>query len=103
MATDALDLVRSYVAYPLRAQSRRARTFSLDESSYPYFVHHYNRAWRNERTVDLALDAAYSGVATTHSVTTASTRPNVTHHLRAVVTVVRGAACRSLHVSQSPW
>lgn len=55
VATDAVDLARSYVAYPLRAHRRRIRGFSLGGSSYPYFVHHYNRAWRNERTVELAL------------------------------------------------
>jgi hypothetical protein len=52
---EAADLGAAYLTYPLVKGPRSARSFTVGDRSLPYFVHHYNRAWRNERTVELAL------------------------------------------------
>lgn len=55
LAADLGDLLASYVRYPVVRKARAAKSFPIGGRSLPYFVHHYNRAWRNERSVELAL------------------------------------------------
>jgi hypothetical protein len=55
LAGDVGDLVTSYVRYPFVRKARAAERFPLGDRRIPYFIHHYNRAWRNERAVELAL------------------------------------------------
>ena len=43
------------VAAVLRA--RRRTPFQLDGRPYRYFIHHYNRTWNNERTVEVSVAA----------------------------------------------
>jgi hypothetical protein len=52
---DGVDLAWSMVSYPFVAEERSRRTFHFDGREYHYFVHHYNRAWKNERAVELAI------------------------------------------------
>jgi len=56
---DTVDLVSSYVTYPVRSRRFADRTFDLGGRPIHYVRHHYNRAWRNERTVELALAYDY--------------------------------------------
>lgn len=56
---DALDLATAYVSYPLTARKRGQRTFSVGARTYHYATDHYNRAWRNERAVELALGRSF--------------------------------------------
>lgn len=56
---DAFDLAASYVTYPVAARKRGLRTFSVGDREYRYASDHYNRAWRNERAVELALGRAF--------------------------------------------
>lgn len=55
LAADVGDLLTSYARYPIVRKGLSAKTFRIGDRSVPYFVHHYNRAWRNERSVELAL------------------------------------------------
>jgi hypothetical protein len=57
--SDAVDLVASYLTYPFVARKRAARTFTVGDRTYHYAADHYNRAWRNERAVELALGRAF--------------------------------------------
>ena len=52
---DAADLAAAYVTYPFVGRKRGERTFTVGERTYHYASDHYNRAWRNERAVELAL------------------------------------------------
>ncbi len=56
---DAADLGASYVSYPFLARKRGERTFTIGDRTYHYATDHYNRAWRNERAVELALGRAF--------------------------------------------
>lgn len=59
IAEEAFDVVKAYTSYPFARSKRAARSFRLGDRTVPYFVHHYNRAWRNERTVELSLALDY--------------------------------------------
>ena len=52
---DAAHFAWSYVVYPVRKRSFEGETFEFAGRQLPYFRHHYNRAWTNERSVELAL------------------------------------------------
>ncbi|MEY2452987.1 MAG: hypothetical protein QOD92_2561 [Acidimicrobiaceae bacterium] len=56
---DAVDLASAYVTYPFAARKRGQRTFSVGERTYHYATDHYNRGWRNERAVELALGRGF--------------------------------------------
>jgi len=56
---DAFDLASSYVTYPFAARKRGQRTFTVGTRPYHYATDHYNRAWRNERAVELALGRGF--------------------------------------------
>ena len=56
---DVVDLGASYVSYPFVAHKRGERTFVVGDRTYRYATDHYNRAWRNERAVELALGRAF--------------------------------------------
>lgn len=53
----------SYASYPFLRRAREAEPFSVFGRRIPYVRHHFNRAWRNERSVELAL--AYDFLAET--------------------------------------
>lgn len=56
---DVFDLASAYVTYPFLARKRGQRTFTVGDRSYHYATDHYNRAWRNERAVELALGRGF--------------------------------------------
>jgi hypothetical protein len=56
---DTVDLGVAYVSYPFLARKRGERTFSVGDRVYRYAADHYNRAWRNERAVELALGRSF--------------------------------------------
>ena len=55
LAGDALDLAVSYLTWPAAKRRQAGETFEIGGRRIEYFRHHYNRAWRNERSVELAL------------------------------------------------
>jgi hypothetical protein len=55
LVRDAFDLGAAYATYPFLARKRGRRMFTVGDRTYSYATDHYNRAWRNERTVELAL------------------------------------------------
>jgi hypothetical protein len=55
LAGDAADFAASYLTYPFLIGKRRGRTFDVGATAIAYATDHYNRAWRNERAVELAL------------------------------------------------
>lgn len=55
LAGEAADLVTAYATYPLARRRFAGETFGFQGRRIPYARHHYNRAWRNERSVELAL------------------------------------------------
>jgi hypothetical protein len=55
VAEETLDVGKAYLTYPFAKRSRAGRTLSIAGRDVPYMLHHYNRAWRNERTVELTL------------------------------------------------
>jgi hypothetical protein len=56
---DVVDLGAAYATYPFVAHKRGERTFVVGDRTYHYATDHYNRAWRNERAVELALGRAF--------------------------------------------
>jgi hypothetical protein len=59
LAGDTVDFVSSYVMYPVRSRRVGERTFEIGGRQLHYVSHYYNRAWRNERSVELALAFDY--------------------------------------------
>lgn len=55
VVTELGDYAWSYASYPFLHQKRSAEPFHVFGRSIPYVRHHFNRAWRNERSVELAL------------------------------------------------
>jgi hypothetical protein len=55
VASEALDLARSYVTYPFLKGRWEREPLRFQGRSIPYARVSYNRAWRNERSVELAL------------------------------------------------
>ncbi|MGE3620332.1 MAG: glycosyltransferase [Acidimicrobiia bacterium] len=55
VATEAADVARSYVTYPFLRRRWSRRPLRFQGRDLPYVRHHYNRAWRNERSVELTL------------------------------------------------
>jgi len=49
------DFIASYALYPFSARKFEGRTFEFRGRRIKYVRHHYNRAWRNERCVELGL------------------------------------------------
>lgn len=45
----------AYLAYPLELALHRSKTFEFQGRRYPYFIHHYNSTWSNERAVEIAI------------------------------------------------
>lgn len=58
LGRETVDLATSYALYPLLAQ-RTAGAFTFAGREVPYVRHPYNRAWRNERSVELGLAADF--------------------------------------------
>ena len=59
VADEVADIGRAYVTYPFARRARSGRTLAIGGREIPYMLHHYNRAWRNERTVELTLAKSY--------------------------------------------
>lgn len=55
------DYAWSYATYPLLHHKREAEPFQVFGRPVPYVRHHFNRAWRNERSVELALAYDFLG------------------------------------------
>ena len=55
LARETVDLAAAYALYPFSRARFDGRTFELLGTPIPYVRHHYNRAWRNERCVELGL------------------------------------------------
>lgn len=53
--SEALKTLHGYAAFPLHASNRHPESFSILGRELSYFRHPYNRAWLNERSVELAL------------------------------------------------
>ncbi|MEY2568975.1 MAG: hypothetical protein QOE35_3504 [Actinomycetota bacterium] len=49
------EVIYGYAAFPLYRSNRSPDAFEFGGHSIPYFRHPYNRAWQNERSVELAL------------------------------------------------
>src|SRR4051812_11213290 len=49
------DLIASTALYPFSGPKFEGRTFEFQGRRIPYIRHLYNRAWRNERCVELGL------------------------------------------------
>ena len=90
---DAVDLGVSYASYPFVARKRAERTFTVGDRAYRYATDHYNRAWRNERAVELALGRAFldeqhgnvgCSRSATCSRTTATTEPRRARQVRGL-------------------
>jgi hypothetical protein len=54
-AGDVADMAVAYATYPVRRRQFANEAFELGGRRLLYARHHYNRAWRNERSVELAL------------------------------------------------
>ena len=52
---DVGDYLWSYATYPFLHKRNQDERLEIFGRSIPYFRHHDNRAWRNERSVELAL------------------------------------------------
>jgi len=52
---EVADVARSYVTYPFLKARWEREPLQFQGRAIPYARHHYNRAWRNERSVELAL------------------------------------------------
>lgn len=55
VAAELGDLGKSYLAYPFLRRRSEREPLRFQGRDIRYFRHHYNRAWRNERSVELAL------------------------------------------------
>lgn len=51
----ALDKLSVYGTYPLHKRRLQNRFYNYRGSKVPFFVHHYNATWRNERCLEIAL------------------------------------------------
>lgn len=52
---EGLDTLHGYFGFPLHVTNRNPESFHIFDKEITYFRHPYNRAWRNERSVELAL------------------------------------------------
>jgi hypothetical protein len=59
VVVDGVDYVSSLVSYPFAEERRHPGSFHLLGQELRYVRHHYNRAWRNERSVELAIGFAF--------------------------------------------
>jgi hypothetical protein len=55
VVAEAADVAKSYATYPFLKARWEREPLHFQGRQIPYFRHHYNRAWRNERSVELAL------------------------------------------------
>jgi hypothetical protein len=54
-ASEAVATMYGYASFPVARRRRRGSSFTLGGQTYPYYLHPYNRAWMNERSVELAI------------------------------------------------
>lgn len=59
VAAEIGDVGKSYVTYPFLHRRWEREPLRFQGRDIPYNRHHYNRAWRNERSVELALALDY--------------------------------------------
>lgn len=55
LAREAVDLATASALYPFSRARFEGRTLDVLGARIPYVRHHYNRAWRNERCIELGL------------------------------------------------
>ena len=55
LVREAADFAWSYAGWRLKRPDRNPQAFEFQGRRIPYVRHPYNRAWRNERSVELAL------------------------------------------------
>jgi hypothetical protein len=55
LVREAADHTVSFPLWLVRRPDRKGETFEFRGRQIPYVRHYYNRAWRNERSVELAL------------------------------------------------
>ena len=55
--------LRDLSEYAIVRHRRKSAHFTVGGTAYPYFTHHYNATWRNERAVELPLVSAFLDVA----------------------------------------
>jgi hypothetical protein len=55
VASEVGDVVRSYALYPFLRARWEQEPLEFQGRELRYYRHHYNRAWRNERSVELTL------------------------------------------------
>jgi hypothetical protein len=53
-----LDKINVYVQYPWRKRQFASKSITLLNRKLPYFIHHYNATWRNERALEIAIAKA---------------------------------------------
>lgn len=51
----ASDKLFVYSSYPFVKRSVQGRCFTFHGRQIPYYIHHCNATWRNERAVEIAL------------------------------------------------
>jgi len=59
LASRGVDKALVYSQYGLRKQQFSGKTFRVFDVELPYFIHHYNATWRNERCIEIALANHY--------------------------------------------
>lgn len=51
----SVEKLTELAQYPLMKRRNARKSFEVGGKAYPYFIHHYNATWRNERAVEVAL------------------------------------------------
>lgn len=64
LAAETGDYMWSYLSYPFLRRKWESEPLTVFDRQVPYIRHHYNRAWRNERSVELALALDFLGATT---------------------------------------
>lgn len=59
LAAEIGDFGKAYLTYPFLRRRWEREPLRFQGREVPYYRHHYNRAWRNERSVELALALDY--------------------------------------------
>ena len=57
--TQMFDKIQVYMSVRQQRNRFRGRSFTIFGQHLPYFIHHYNATWRNERCVEIAVANAY--------------------------------------------
>ena len=82
---ESLAVVYGYAAFPMIRTNRRPESFWLGGREYRYVRHPYNRAWLNERSVELALALDFLHNAEGRTLELGNVTSHYTEHPKDVV------------------